>query len=503
MAAVEQGRQLEQLYEAHAPALRRRCLRLTRDPHAAEDLMQEVFVRFLARFPEPPAEMHVAAYLYATARNILWKQLRDQHEVADGAVELAAGADDDIEIDPERSALLGEQQRLVRRCAAVLTGRQRRALTLREVEGRSYAEIGDELGIGSDAVGQVISRARVRLRVAVRRAQVDLDRLAPACRAMLGPLSDRVDGNALELSTEVEAHLAQCASCRRTLAALQTAGSRLRGALPFAPLAGLVARIGEAVRLAGGASADVARAGGLVVAAALAVGGGGMVAAYELGAPAQAARPRAEVQVVLSAQAGAPAPISAIVAGGTPVAALGAAPGAVRGRDATGRARSKRPGRHPATPASPSRTPGAVPVVASSITAATPASTPSEPPATRSPGTTPRSPVDGGTGAPAAVPPIDPATEVTRAVDRTVAPVVRKVVSNVVSPVVTGVVEPAAAPVEAVVGSVLPPPADPSSGAATPPAVSVPAVSTPAITTPVVTLPPITLPPIQLGGQRG
>lgn len=44
---------LEALYESHAPQLRRRCLRLTRDPAVADDLMQEVLVRFIARFPSP------------------------------------------------------------------------------------------------------------------------------------------------------------------------------------------------------------------------------------------------------------------------------------------------------------------------------------------------------------------------------------------------------------------------------------------------------------------
>ena len=173
MASVEQARQLpeplaaartlEELYELHAPGLLRRCRRLTGDVDAAEDLAQEVFARFMARFPEPPADMNVAGYLYATARNVLWKQLRDDHEVADGDIERSVGSDDDLEIDPERSILLVEQQSLVRRCSAVLTGRQRRALMLREVEGHSYAEIGSDLGVGTDAVAQIISRARARL----------------------------------------------------------------------------------------------------------------------------------------------------------------------------------------------------------------------------------------------------------------------------------------------------------------------------------------------------
>jgi RNA polymerase sigma factor (sigma-70 family) len=262
---------LEALYESHAPQLRRRCLRLTRDPAAADDLMQEVLVRFIARFPEPPADMNVGGYLHTMARNVLWKQRRDDHEVADGDIEISVGPDDDLEIDPERSTLLMEQQHLVRRCAAMLTGRQRRALTLREVEGQSYAEIGSELGIGTDAVAQVISRARVRLRGVLRRAQVDLEPLSPECRAMLGPISDYVDGTAGSETPPIEVHLAGCADCRRTLASFQEAGSRLRGVGPFVPLASFLSRLGSIARVGGDASYGVAGTLPLAVAALIAV----------------------------------------------------------------------------------------------------------------------------------------------------------------------------------------------------------------------------------------
>ena len=303
---------LEGLYEAHAPELRRRCMRLTRDGHAADDLMQEVFVRFITRFPEPPSGMNVGAYLHATARNVLWKQLRDSHEVSDGDIETTVGADDDLENDPERSALLGEQQGLVRRCAAVLTGRQRRALTMRDVEGRSYGEIGSELGIGTGAVMQVISRARARLRVAVRRANVDVDNLAPECVAMLGPLSDYLDGRAAADEQGVEEHLATCDTCCHTLATYQEAGSRSRGYLPLVPLGGIlarfhgklrsvtgssrahpgaasttapgraIARIGNALGRSGDGPLGVTGVGALVSAAVIAVVGGSVVVAQHV-----------------------------------------------------------------------------------------------------------------------------------------------------------------------------------------------------------------------------
>ncbi len=557
MASVEQTRRiseppgrsssLEELYELHAPALRRRCERLTRDPHAAEDLMQEVFVRFLARFPEAPADMHVAGYLHATARNILWKQLRDDHEVADGDIERSAGSDDDLEIDPERSALLDEQQSLVRRCSAALTGRQRRALTLREVEGRSYAEIGSDLGIGSDAVAQVISRARVRLRVAVRRAHVDLDQLAPECRALLGPLSDYLDGHAAKHTAEIEAHLAECGSCRDTLATFQGAGSRLRGALPLTPLAGILARIGEAVRFGGGAPADAVRAGAVAVAAAVAIGGGGTYAAHAL---TVAAGPRA----VLQRTAAAHRPLTSAVAPSLAAAAVSgtAAPAAVQGRREQGGGsrrtaggRRPRPDRRATTRpgvAPTSAAPAATPISAAPSTpSAPPAGTPSATPAAGGPTTKTRPAASGAGNAPSvsppAVRPVDPSAPVKRTVARVSAPVAKNVVapvvttvvdpvvdqavatvvSNVVAPVtkavapatasVTKAVEPVTTPIVGGVAPVTDPlvkavapmlPGTPSPATPATPATSPPAEPTPSLTTPSVTTPGVTVPPMKL-----
>ena len=311
---------MEAAYACHAPALRRRCLQLTSDVDAADELMQEVFVRFIERFPRPPADMNVGAYLKAMARNVLWNQLRDDHEVPDGDLESSALADDDLETDPERSALLGEQQSRVRRCAALLTGRQRRVLTLRDVEGYSYAEIGAELGIATDAVAQVISRARIRLRGALRRAEVDLDDVPESCRDMLRPLSDYLDGRAALHAPEIESHLAGCASCRQTLALYEEAGSRLRGIAPFLPFAGLVARL----RRGGSGPGQAAIAAGV---AALALVGGGvalhLVRSSDSGAALAATThaPRARPHVAAAAHVAAVAPVATRVRAASPARA--------------------------------------------------------------------------------------------------------------------------------------------------------------------------------------
>lgn len=272
--APEIDARLALVYERYATSLRKRCLRLTRDPVAADDLMQEVLTRFLAKFARPPAGMNVHAYLLAMAHNVWLNQVRHENALPVGELDDAHTADDRIENDPVRALLLGEQRNIVRRGAAGLPGRQRRALTLRELDGRSYAEIGAELGIGTNAVAQIVWRARGQLRRAVRRSQVDADGLPEACRAMLDDMSELLESVEGRRSPALEAHLADCRSCRSTLASYQEAGSRLRGALPLLPLAAMLTRAATVLRTCVEATPSVGTAA-VVTAAVVTVGGGG------------------------------------------------------------------------------------------------------------------------------------------------------------------------------------------------------------------------------------
>ncbi|MEO9176252.1 MAG: sigma-70 family RNA polymerase sigma factor, partial [Gaiellales bacterium] len=451
----------EALYAEHSQALRDRCRRLTRDPSAADDLMQEVFVRFLARFPEPPSGMNVSAYLYATARNIQWKQLRDEHEDLSVDVEQAIGPDDELERDPERAALLAEQRSLVQRCSALLSGRQRRALSLSEIEGHSYAEIGSELGIGVDAVGHILTRARARLRGALRRAQIDHEQLPAECRALLGPLADYVDGRQSTSSAELERHLAGCETCRGTLAAYQEAGSRLRGITPLAPVVAAVTRIAAIARGAGDGPASVGALAS-VTAAVFALGGGGVVLAHHLISPAAPAQVRLAARhhaVTSGGHASTGQRASGVLVRPTVIAPspAGTAPGSgptSSSGQLTTKIRSHPRHHRTAVPAVPAAAPSAVP---NPGTAVPPTTT-----VTGTPGqaTTPETPVQ--------PPKTTPSTP------------------GVTAPTVT------VPPVDKVVGGLV----DPLRGAIRTPTVHTPTIATPPVSTPPVTVPAVSVPPV-------
>ena len=182
-----------------------------------------------------------------TARNLYFKTFATTRtRSATSSSRSGSASDDDLERDPARATLLVEQVDQMRRSAARLNGRQRRALLLREVEGRSYPEIADSMGISTDAVAHVLARARTRLRERVPpRAEPAGDRdsrpagrSATCCRPT-STASWRPDAH-----DEVAAHLATCDACRNVLASYREASIQLRGAAPLSPLAALLERAG-------------------------------------------------------------------------------------------------------------------------------------------------------------------------------------------------------------------------------------------------------------------
>jgi Sigma-70, region 4/Putative zinc-finger len=136
-----------------------------------------------------------------------------------------------IEDDPQRRLLLARQQEEVRVANARLQPRQRLVLALRGLEERSYAEIGDLVGMKENAVAQLIFRARESLRTELRLVQVDPERLPEECRRFLPLLAAHLDRQLKgPRRDETLAHLEGCERCQAALAdigapALAAAGS--------------------------------------------------------------------------------------------------------------------------------------------------------------------------------------------------------------------------------------------------------------------------------------
>jgi RNA polymerase sigma factor (sigma-70 family) len=179
-----------QLYERHSDLVYRYCLRMLSSREEAEDATQTTFfqaVRALRRGVVPNFEQ---AWLLTIARNECKSRYRasarrracelahDPQTLAEFAEAAPNGGD---------GRLIGVQGALSR-----LPETQRRALLLREWQGRSYAEIARELGVSRPAVEALIFRARRGLarelgeETKERRHALDIASLLGALKTLLG-----------------------------------------------------------------------------------------------------------------------------------------------------------------------------------------------------------------------------------------------------------------------------------------------------------------------------
>lgn len=163
MEAVSAGRLecLGELFERHHRALYAFLLRLTGAPAAAEDLVQEVFLRVLkyrgSFRPGSPFE----PWVYALARNAAV----DLHRKRGAA--LLEEDDLDRRESPapgvHEEAVGRQSARLLRRAFRSLTTEQREVLVLARFESRPYADIAECLGCSVGAVKLRVHRAVRRL----------------------------------------------------------------------------------------------------------------------------------------------------------------------------------------------------------------------------------------------------------------------------------------------------------------------------------------------------
>jgi RNA polymerase sigma factor (sigma-70 family) len=145
----------ERAFRRHYAHVYRYVRRRTGDHHRAEDLTQQVFADAVARLHESPSPP--LAWLYTVAqRRFADEARRDVRARRLGALRIVAG-----EESREYGADLGAALR-----AAIdrLAPGQREVVVLKLLRGAKFAEIGDRLGISTEAAKMRFVRALEALR---------------------------------------------------------------------------------------------------------------------------------------------------------------------------------------------------------------------------------------------------------------------------------------------------------------------------------------------------
>ncbi len=156
-ARAPQAAATEGLYERHSAKILSYCLHQLGSREEAEDAVQTTFMnafRALGRGVVPEAE---SAWLFKIAENVCLSRRRSSWRR--GRIESPSDFDVIEEVVPgpsrQRDELIGIEDAL-----ASMPEQQRRAILLREWQGLSYREIGEELEVSQSAVETLIFRAR-------------------------------------------------------------------------------------------------------------------------------------------------------------------------------------------------------------------------------------------------------------------------------------------------------------------------------------------------------
>lgn len=156
----------------HKDKLYRLALRITLQRPEAEDVVQETLIRAWERREELGNVESVEAYLLTVCRNLAIdrREKKDNQNVSLGEEELELAASD---VSPQERLEHEERLRRVHELFNKLPERQRTVMQLRDIEGLSYRETAQAMGITEDVVRVTLHRARTAIRQAFEKEEYD------------------------------------------------------------------------------------------------------------------------------------------------------------------------------------------------------------------------------------------------------------------------------------------------------------------------------------------
>ncbi len=168
ISAVRHGddRAFEELYARFRPRIGSYILGMVGDHQRAEDIAQDVFIAALRRLRATERPIAFKPWIYEIAKNACIDEFRRAQRTREVSLDteaettpparlIAHGADHAVEhkqrLDDLRGAFSG------------LSESHHRIIVMRELEGRSYSQIGESLGMSKPVVESTLFRARRKL----------------------------------------------------------------------------------------------------------------------------------------------------------------------------------------------------------------------------------------------------------------------------------------------------------------------------------------------------
>jgi RNA polymerase sigma factor (sigma-70 family) len=222
VTAVRRGEEaaFEELYLRYRGRIRTYASGILADADEAEDVTQEAFISALRRLRDTEQPIAFKPWIYQIAKNACLDELRraqrslevpfdDDQQSLDQTIEL-------LSRDPGPEFAVESKQQLedLRGAFRGVSRLHHRILVLRELEGRSYSEIGASLGMSRPVVESTLFRARRRL--AEEYQELISGRRCERTRALIDAWQGRpLRRLGVRERRRLMRHLSHCQPCRR------------------------------------------------------------------------------------------------------------------------------------------------------------------------------------------------------------------------------------------------------------------------------------------------
>ena len=130
----------------------RLALRITQNRFEAEDVVQETMLKVWKGRSEWDKIDNIEAYCLTVCRNLSLDKMRHMDNQVQNIEQESEPADQSYSANPEEQAVQHDRLQLVRQLISQLPEKQRTCMQLRDVEGKSYRDIANIIGISEEQV---------------------------------------------------------------------------------------------------------------------------------------------------------------------------------------------------------------------------------------------------------------------------------------------------------------------------------------------------------------
>ncbi|QSZ28234.1 sigma-70 family RNA polymerase sigma factor [Aceticella autotrophica] len=159
MLEIEES--FKDIFERYYPKILKQISWIVKDEFKAEDLAQEVFIKFLKK--PPRHNENIGGWLSKGAINHALNYIRSEKSTKTRELEVFKITQEESFINPEEMAIENLEKTKVKEILLKMSKRDMMCLLLKH-SGYSYEEISNSLGIKKSSVGTTIARAQKKFK---------------------------------------------------------------------------------------------------------------------------------------------------------------------------------------------------------------------------------------------------------------------------------------------------------------------------------------------------